>query len=503
MIQVEKYARIRQLFFAEHWKIGTIASELGIHPDAVRHAIESERFNGRMKSSPPSMLDPYKEFILDVLDKHPRLRATRILQMLRERGYCGAIAVLRRYVRQVRPVSSKEAYLKLETLPGEQGQVDWGSFGRLQIGNALRRLSCFVMVLSFSRAIYARFTLDQTLESFLRGHVEAVEYFGGTPRALLYDNLKSVVLERDGEHIRFHPRLLEFAGHYHFVPKPCAPYRGNEKGKVERTIQYLRTSFFAARDFKSVAELNEQVKKWLSEVAEQRLRPTDTHGRTVAQCLEQDREVLLQLPAHSFNCDLLLAVKSRKQPYIRFDKNDYSIPHEFVGQPLTLVASEDTVRVLDGMQEVARHRRSYDRGRVIEDEAHLKALAEHKRRARQLTGRDLLRATCSNADAFIAELAQRGEHIGPHTSRLLKLLDRYGANELDSALEEALRRNAIGASAVAHICDQRQQKRGQPPILPPVISQQIRDRDVTITPHDLNTYDDLNQDDDDNKEEQT
>ena len=137
----------------------------------------------------------------------------------------------------------------------EDGWVHWrkrrsrGHFGKVQVGAATRSLSRFVLVLSWSRAMYARFTLDQTLETFLRGHALAFETLGGVARRILYDNLKSVVVERVGEHIRFHPQILECAGHYHFAPVPCAPYRGNEKGNVERTIQYLRHGFFATARF--------------------------------------------------------------------------------------------------------------------------------------------------------------------------------------------------------------------------------------------------------------
>src|SRR2546425_13375736 len=200
--------------------------------------------------------------------------------MLRSRGSPGSVIPLRRYVRTVRPAARTEAYLRLQTLPGEQGQVDWGSFGKVAVGHTQRTLSCFVLVLSWSRAVYARFALDQTLESFLRGHVEAFTALGGVPRTLLYDNLKSVVLERVGDHIRFHPRLLELAGHYHFAPQPCAPYRGNEKGKVERMIQYLRHSFFAARRFASLNDLNAQLATWIAETAHARSVP-GTAGRVV------------------------------------------------------------------------------------------------------------------------------------------------------------------------------------------------------------------------------
>jgi transposase len=244
MISPELRARIRRLFYAEHWKMGTIAAELGVHRDTVALAVEPERFVNVALRPQYGLLDPYKDFVRVTLDQYPRLRATRLLQMIQPRGYSGSIWPLRRFLRQVRPVGSREAFFRLSTLPGEQGQVDWASFGTIPIGNTRRALSCFVMVLSWCRAIFARFVLDQTLESFLRCHVAAFEAFEGVPRGLLYDNLKTAVLERIGDVIRFHPRLLELAGHYHFAPRPVAPARGNEKGRVERAIRYLGDSFF-------------------------------------------------------------------------------------------------------------------------------------------------------------------------------------------------------------------------------------------------------------------
>src|SRR5207245_428839 len=183
MISPEQRAEIRRLYYAEHWRVGTIATTLGVHHDTVRHAIEADRFIRPGAQIRPSALDPYKPFVLATLEQYPRLRATRLYEMLGARGYAGSVVQVRRWVRTVRSA------------------------------------------------------LDQTLERFLRGHVEAFAALAGAPGTILYDNLKSVVLARAGDHIRFHPRVLELAGHYHFAPQPCAPYRGNEKGKVERMIQ--------------------------------------------------------------------------------------------------------------------------------------------------------------------------------------------------------------------------------------------------------------------------
>lgn len=490
MIPREVDAEIRRLFFAEHWRVHTIAEALGVHHDTVRRAIELDRFIRTGAQIRSSRLDPYKAFITATLEQYPRLRATRLFAMIRDRGYSGSVVQVRRYVRTVRPQARAEAYLRLETLPGEQAQVDWGHFGALQVGRARRPLSCFVLVLSWSRAFYARFALDQTLESFLRGHVEAFTTLGGVPREILYDNLKSVVLERQGDHIRFHPRMLELAGHYHFAPKPCAVARGNEKGRVERKISFLRHSFFAARAFSSVADLNAQLARWIADVAHARPVP-GRPDQSVAEALAEEQPRLLPLPAHPFGCELVRPVTSGKTPYIRFDGNDYSIPHTLVRRPLTLIASESHLRLVDGTTEVARHARSYDRGQRIEDPAHLTALAQEKRRAHDLRGRDRLRTACPHAEAFVEALARRDAPLAAETSRLLRLLDQVGASALDAALAEALDRQAISAASVAHLLEQHRRARHLPPPIELVLPADPRVRDLRVTPHALGAYDTL------------
>jgi transposase len=498
MISQEQKTKIRRLYYVEHWKVGTIATQLRLHHLTVRNALELDD-----KPAPPrrvrwSILDAYKPFIAETLREHPRLRATRLLEMLRQRGYRGSCNQLRRYVRTVRPARQQEAFLRLQTLPGEQGQVDWGSFGTHPVGRARRTLSCFVMVLSWSRGLYAHFFWDQQLETFLRGHVGAFEAFGGVARDLLYDNLKSVVLERDGDHVRYHPRLLELAGHYHFAPKPCAPYRANEKGRVERAIQYIRHSFYAARHWTDIDDLNAQLHRWLEQVADQRVVPGDPTRSLVAEARTAEQQRLLPLPLHAFECDQVKAIRSGKTPYVRFDLNDYSIPHALVRQPLTLIASPHEVRLstLDGT-EVARHRRSYDRGQLIEDERHIAALAKAKRHAHQLRVRDRLRIVCPHADAFIEALSRRDAAMSAETRRLEALLDQYGADELDRALTDALQRGAISSAAVRYVLDQRARQRGQPPAVAVVLPDNEHVRDLRVTPHRLEAYDQLASEDDD------
>ncbi len=224
MIPPETVAQIRHLFHAEHWKVGTIAAQLGVHHDTVRRALQTDRFN-RDRIVRPTLVDPYTDFIRENLSRYPRLRATRIYQMIVARGYRGSECTVRRAVAGLRP-THREAFLRLRTFPGEQAQVDWASFGKVAIGRAERNLSCFVLTLSHSRALYLEFFFDQTLENFLRGHVHAFSDWGGAPRIILSDNLRSAVLERRGDAVQFHPRLLELCAHYHFTVRPCQVARG-------------------------------------------------------------------------------------------------------------------------------------------------------------------------------------------------------------------------------------------------------------------------------------
>ena len=490
MITPAQRAEIRRLYFGEHWKVGTIAAALGVHHETVRAALQHGTGGLRRGASRPSALDPFLPFIRDTLTQYPRLRATRLHEMLRLRGYPGSAVQVRRMVRRLRPQAATRVYRRVVTLVGEQAQVDWGTFGTVRIGHGTRAVSGFVMVLGYSRALFALFTLDQTLESFLRGHVAAFAALGGSARTLVYDNLRSAVLDRRGTAIQFHPRLLELAGHYHFAPRPCTPARGNEKGKVERQIQYLRHAFFAARPFRDLDDLNAQFRRWRDDIAHQRRHP-EQRDRTVADVLTEEQPRLLPLPAHPFETDAMRAVRSGKTPYVRFDRNLYSIPHTHVRRPLTLVASATTVRVLDRQTELARHRRSYDTGQTIEDAAHLAGLLAATRQANSHTARDRLRVAVPATATLFDRLAARGEALRPHTRRLLALLDDYGPKELAAAIATALARDALGAGSVAHLLEIRRRQQGRTPPLPLTLPDRPGVRDLDVRPHPLESYDAL------------
>jgi transposase len=496
MITPEQHAEIRRLYYGEHWKVGTIAAALGVHHDTVRAAIAHDTQGLRRGTCRATLLDPYLPFIRDTLAQYPRLRATRLFEMVKSRGYPGSVVQLRRWVHLIRPAATATVYRRLSTLAAEEAQIDWGSFGSIRIGRGVRPLSGFVMVLSYSRAIFALFTVDQTLESFLRGHVEAFAAFQGVARTLVYDNLRSAVLERAGSAIRFHPRLLELAGHYHFAPRPCTPGRANEKGKVERQILYLRQAFFAARTFVDVDDLTAQFRRWRDEIAHQRPHP-EYRDRTVAEILAEEQPRLLPLPAHPFETAVMRTVIAGKTPYVRFDRNHYSIPHAHVRRPLTVVASPTTVRVLAGTEEIARHARSYDTGQVVEDEAHVRGLIAATRQTNPSSARDRLRLAVPVVATLLERLAARGESLRVPVARLLNLLDDYGPQELTAAIEQALERDALGAGAIAHILETRRRQRGLKPPLPMALPDRPGVRDLDITPHRLETYDALTRPDPD------
>jgi transposase len=486
VIPQETVTQIRHLFYAEHWKIGTIALQLDLHHDTVRRALETDRFN-RGRIVRPTLVDPYTDFIRETLSRYPRLRATRIYQMISARGYTGSVGSVRRAVAGLRPVY-REAFLRLRTFPGEQAQVDWASFGKVIIGRAERRLSCFVLTLSHSRALYLEFFFDQTLENFLRGHVHAFRDWGGAPRIILSDNLRSAVLERRGDAVQFHPRLLELCAHYHCTVRPCQVGRGNEKGRVERAIQYIRTSFFAARPFTTLENFNRQARAWRNEVAHRRPWPGDD-DRTVEQVFEEEKSRLLALPLHPFDTDLVVSVRSGKTHYVRFDLNDYSIPPDAVGRTLTLMASETTVRILDGTLDVARHTRSWDRHAVILDPVHEEELLAEKRKAFGSTPGGRLALAVPESEQLLDAAFQRGEPAGAQTAQLLRLLGDYGAQELRKAVQEALERHTPRASSVAFIL--RRRARLHPGLAPVQLPHRPDLADLHVEPQNPEDYDGL------------
>lgn len=490
MIPKHLESEILRLYHAEKWRVNTIATQLHVHHGTVQRVLVQNGIRPENLATRPSIVDPYLPFMLETLKKYPSLTAASLYRMVKQRGFTGNPDHFRSIVARYRPRPIPEAYLRIRTLPGEQAQVDWAHFGKVQVGKAARRLLAFVMVLSYSRRIFLRFYLGDAMPNFLRGHAAAFDFFGGVPREILYDNLKSAVLERFGDAIHFNPTILDLAAHYRFAPKPVAVARGNEKGRVERAIRYIRQAFFEARKWKDLDDLNAQAIEWCLGMASERRCPEDP-SLTVAQAFEQEQPRLLLLPDNPFPTEERQEVRVGKTPYVRFDLNDYSVPHTHTRKTLTVAATLEQVRILDGPSILATHTRSFDRGQQIEDPAHIQALVDFKREGRQYRGIDRLHHAVPATKSFLETAVDRGLNLGGMVSGLTSLLDLYGAKATQDAVQEAFEAGACHLPAVRQLLERNRRERGLPPPVNLELPNDPRVRDLVVVPHALDVYDTL------------
>ena len=301
------------------------------------------------------------------------------------------------------------------------------------------------------------------------------------------------MLERSGQAIRFHPTLLELSAHYHYEPRPVAVARGNEKGRVERAIRYVRDSFFSARVWTDLTDLNRQAEQWATGIALERRWPDDATTRLVRDAFEEEKPHLLSLSDVEFPTDERVEVDVGKTPYARFDLNDYSVPHDRVRRTLVVVASLDTVRILDGMEVVATHPRSWDRGDQVENTDHIEDLVQAKSTARRHRGIQRLARAAPSTEALLARAAERGSNLGSITSSLLRLLEVVSAAELEQAVAEAVANEIPTLGAVRQILDQKRAALGKPPAVITRFNTK-RATDVVVTPHRLESYDQIHKD---------
>ena len=500
MVSREIRAEILRLYHAEGWAIGTIALYFQIHHSVVERVLREEGVQKPRKTR-PRKVDPFLPLILEKLKHYPRLPASVLFRLCRKKGYKGSERQFRHWVNQMRPRRAAEAYLRLRTLPGEQAQADWGHFGEIPVEGGARKLYAFVLVLSYSRAIFLRFFPTVETMAFLRGHHEAFSFFGGVPYTILYDNLKSCVLERKGDAIRYHPLMMEFSAHCRYKPVPVGKGRGNEKGRVERAIRYIRSSFFMGRKWKDLADLNAQALEWCRGDAMERTWPEDK-DLTVGEAFEKEKEKLLPLPETPFPLFERKEVSVGKTPYVRFDRNDYSVPHDRVRRTLVVWATEEEVRIMDGEEEVARHKRCWGKGRQIEDPAHIEDLVHWKRRARKGRGMDRLYRAAPSSRELLALLAERGQNLGAATRSLLKLLEREGAQALEEAIQEALKAGTPHPTSVAFLLERKRRESSEKPILPVQLPDDPKVRDLTVNHPPLEVYDEIQNAEDPEEEEE-
>lgn len=482
-------AKILRLRHAEKWPIGTIARDCGVHHSVVRRVLaeKDSASEGAVPRKRRSRIDAYLSFIVDLLRERPDLTAAVVYRMAQKRGYQGGPDHFRHVLRRLRPKRELEPFLRLSTLPGAEAQVDWGSFGKVRIGRAERALSAFVMVLSYSRRLFVRFFPGMAMPYFLLGHQLAFDHFGGTPRTILYDNLKSAVVMRGVHATVFNPELLGLASHHHFEPKACRPRRGNEKGRVERAIRYLREGFFAGLTFRTLDELNAEAQGFMDRVADARPWPED-RTLTVQEAHAKETSHLIPLPADRYPVEERVAVHVGKTPHVRFDRNDYSIPHAHVRSTVVVVAGMSRVRVLAGDEVIAEHERSFDAGRAVHNPDHVAAVLAWKRKARKGHGLDRLRRAVPETETLLTHLAERGLNVGSATKALLHLLDTHGAAELQAGIRESLAREVFHPHGVRHALERRREASGDPPRLPIELPDDPRVRDLTVRRPDLGNY---------------
>ena len=490
-IPAELRNQIKRLFFADHLSINGIAENLGIHHETVRRAINHEAFKEKKEEVSKAYWVDYDEIIRKTLTQYPKLPCTRLRQILVDKGASPrSVDSLRRYVKGIRS-QVREAFIKRSPLAGEEAQVDWAHFGSLECGGAKRKLYCFVMVLSWSRYTFAKFTFDLKTETFLNCHSEAFRYFGGVPRALLYDNLKSVVLEREGTAIRFNPMTLDFAGHYNFEPRACSPYRGNEKGRVERKIRYLRENFFAARPLADIDTLNAELSKWLEEVGNTGPWPENKDSRVQDKFLEEHKK-LLSLPEFHPILEISKTVRAGKYAHIAYDLNTYSIPPDYTQRTLLVRASHSRVRVYADAQIIAEHPRAWGKGEEVFCPRHRGELIAKKRLGATQAQRNELIAQVPELEEIFHKLADRGEPLTRSVHRLGQLEASYGLEAFKQAIEQALDRGSCSPESIALIL--RDQSKGEEPSLPKILPcHPINSaaRSLQVKSHPLHSYDNL------------
>ena len=487
-ISPEMRAAIRRMFYAEHHRIRSIADHFGIHYSTVNRALNQDyKRMGSKLGRRKVLVDVYVEYITSRLEKHPKIKAKLLFYELKNRGYQGSYNTVLRYVRRLRP-KYQRAYIPIEVIPGEEAQVDWAHIGSLEIDGATRKVYCFVMTLSWSRASWVDLTMDMTSETLLRCHTRAFSYFGGIPTRVSYDNMRTVVTERFGDIIRFHKGLLEYASWYCYEPYVCAPYQPQQKGRVERFIRFMRDSFFSGHTLENFDDTSYQLRLWLFQANK---RPwTANEEFTVENRLEVERKHLRPPPQ-----DLMpkgqKTVRSGKVPFIRFDLNQYSVDPKYTNQVLTVLYDEKSINIMAGELEVGSHTRNWGRGKFIRSKEHAEALFSNMSKG-QVYGyhRHILQDELAELEDILKWCQSQDIAFTKVFRTLSSLREDYGLNCLKDAVKEALDCGRPTPEMIAVICRRLSAKHpsnDRPLALP----KRAGVSDLTIQTHDLSGYDDI------------
>ncbi len=452
MIDYETYLQIKTSYDRDRLTAPQIARKLALDMRTVERWIEAPRFYQQRREQRQSKLDPFKAQIVQWLESYP-YTAVQVLQRLRETGYNGGYSIVKDYVRKMRPKKNK-AYLRLAFAPGECAQVDWGSYGSVPVGNTTRRLSFFVMVLCYSRLMYVEFTVRQSMEHFLACHQNAFAYFGAVPQRIMVDNLKSAVLRHAlGQEPVLNPKFLDFANHYGFTVTACAVRRGNEKGRVESGVGYVKKNFLAGLQISDFKLINPAGRIWLDTVAN--VRTHAETGKKPTELFNEEKSALLPLPVNPYDVAHIGTVRACRQFRVTLDTNRYSVPAEYAGQLLTLKTYPDRLCIYDQQNLIARHVRSYERRRDFENPDHVRPLLAERRKARdQKIFMAFLNLSPKSPD-YYEQLQQRRLNPLQHVRKIVALSEIYGTEAVARAMEDAFFFEAFSCEYIANLLEQR------------------------------------------------
>lgn len=484
----ELWAEIRRRHLVEKLSQREIARALKINWRTVKRALRHAHAPPAVSPKRSSLLDPFEKDIAEILEETPGITAVLLLEKLEQRGFKGRLTIVRDRLAVFREKRHREAYLRRLFHPGEAAEVDWANCGSIAVGGTRRKLSAFVMTLSYSRMLFLEFTISESMEEFLRCHQNAFAFFGGCPRKILYDNLRTAVLAHHGADVRWNPRFMDFAGHYLYKPVACNPAAGWEKGRVERTIQYIRSNFLLGRAIRSLEELNGAAITWRDEKANRRIHKTT--GRRPIDLFSDDKARLLALPDVAYDTRILRSVKVTPDCRVTFENNTYSVPPKYVGEHVTLRASPVEISAYDGASLIARHPRSYESHKDVLDPEHAKEVLARKRRGSVQTHQRLFLALGPEAEKYLAGLVKSELSLDRHLQRILDLVATYGKTEVLGAIARCLQYEAFGADYVENVIltERRRRREGQKTPL------QIARKDlaeIDLPEQGLDHYDDL------------
>lgn len=482
--QSAQRAEIMRLRYMEGLSIRAISRHLQVSRQTVRRSLGKlpQRARGHMARR-SSLLDGYEPQIRQWLLDMPELRATQILQRLRQLGYTGGISILRELIRKLRPSPDTKVYLTVKHEPAATMQVDWGDFG-FALPGVPRRVSVFVALLPYSRYLYLRFCLSQAAGTFLRCMDRALEFFRGVTNADVFDNMKTVVLEnRPGVSPRFNDRFLAYANaRGGFAVVACTPGHPEGKGGVERGVREVRESFWPGRRFVDLDDLNAQGSDWLNRIHNRRTHATT--GKVPALVFEHEEQPRLKpLPETPFDTDDIDHDIVSATFRVRFDRNTYSVPWHLEGQRATIRGTDDRVRVFLGPKCVAEHARCWDTGLDREDPAHPRSLREF----RKANPKSLIVERFGDVGkTYFDTLSASRRSLRRELLRLTYLAELFGTFETRSAMQSVMRSGHVGVEYVEFVL--RHQRRLEPTFTPLQLGNPALDG-IALSEPDLSIYD--------------